>query len=234
MSAQFHIVVVEDEPVSRMTLAGYLAKAGYRVTEAGDGDALRAAMAAGAVDLVLLDINLPGDDGLSLLREIRRQSEVGVIMVTGVSDEVDRIVALEMGADDYVTKPFNTRELLARARNLIRRTEAARAVRADDPVKRFAGWELDLPRRRLTSPAGHEVRLTRGEFELLAALVSNPGRVLTRDNLLDHVSHRDWAPNDRSVDVLIGRVRRKIEQDPKLPRLIVTVHGIGYVFAGGG
>ncbi|MCB2100314.1 MAG: two-component system response regulator TorR [Rhodobacterales bacterium] len=232
MSRAHHILIVEDEPVTRATLSGYFAAEGYRISEAGDGEALRRAFARGDVDLVLLDINLPGEDGLSLLRDLRRTSEVGVIMVTGKSDAVDRIVALELGADDYVTKPFDTRELLARSKNLLRRTQAARAVTPDAPVKRFDGWALDLDRRSLTDPQGSDVRLTRGEFDLLAALASNAGRVLTRDSLLDHVSHRDWAPNDRTVDVLVGRLRRKIERDAKVPTLIVTVHGVGYLFTG--
>jgi two-component system, OmpR family, torCAD operon response regulator TorR len=166
-----------------------------------------------------------------LLREIRRQSEVGVIMVTGKGEDVDRIVALELGADDYVVKPFNTRELFARTKNLLRRTIAARLVRKDEPVKRFAGWTLNIPRRTLTSPAGEDVRLTRFEFELLATLSKNPGCVLSRDSLIDHTSGRDRASSDRTIDVLIGRLRRKIEAIPNDPRIILTVQGIGYVLA---
>jgi two-component system torCAD operon response regulator TorR len=184
------------------------------------------------VSVVLLDISLPGEDGLLLLRELRRQSEVGVIMVTGRDDAVDRIVALELGADDYVTKPYNMRELLPRAKNLARRVAAARLHSPEEPKKSFDGWTLDIPHWTLTSPAGEEVRLTRAEFELLATLVGNRGRVSTRDSLIDHVSHRDRDPFDRTIDVLIGRLRRKIEEDPAKPRRIITVHGVGYVFAG--
>lgn len=227
-----HILVVEDDATSRITLAGYFEKEGFRVTEAEDGDAMRDAFAAGDVDLVMLDIRLPGDDGLTLLKEIRQKSDIGVIMVTGRSDDVDRVVALEIGADDYVVKPFNPRELLARAKNLLRRTEAARLADRDARVRHFAGWTLDLDMRRLVSETGEDVRLTRGEFELLAALTAHPGRVLTRDNLLDYLNHREWDPSDRTVDVLIGRLRRKIEDDPKDPSMIVTVHGVGYVFTG--
>ncbi|WP_200347025.1 response regulator [Rhodospirillum rubrum] len=231
MMANHHILVVEDDPVGRETLAAYLRKEGYKVSDVEDGDSMRRVFSQQTVDLILLDIRLPGIDGLQLLREIRHQSEVGVIMVTGKDDEVDRIVALEMGADDYVTKPFNVRELLARAKNLLRRTLSAREASEDENQKSFAGWTLDIPRRCLFAPDGSDVRLTRGEFELLCCFASRPGRVMTRDNLLDYVSHRDWAPSDRTVDVLVGRLRRKIEADPKAPRHIITVHGIGYVFA---
>jgi len=231
MPAHSHILVVEDDVVASTALAAYLGNEGYRVSTAADGQSMRALFAKGDVDLILLDISLPDEDGFSLLREIRRQSEVGVIMVTGKGEDVDRIVALELGADDYVIKPFNMRELFARAKNLLHRTHAARAVRPDEPAKRFAGWTLNIPRRTLTSPAGEDVRLTQFEFELLATLARNPGRVLSRDQLIDHVNGRDRAPNDRTIDVLIGRLRRKIETDPKLPRIIVTVQGVGYVLA---
>ncbi len=225
-----HILVVEDEPVTRATLAGYFREAGYRVSEAEDGAGLWSVLQSSLVDLVLLDIKLPGEDGLSLLRELRRNSEIAVIMVSGKTDEVDRIIGLELGAHDYVTKPFNTRELLARAKNLIRLTRRARDANRDTPLHSFDGWVLNKGSRQLTAPSGEDVPLTRGEFDLLSALVSSAGRVMTRDNLLDHVSHRDWQPNDRTIDVLVGRVRRKIEADPKRPRRLITVHGIGYVF----
>ncbi len=227
-----HILIVEDDPVGSETLAAYLRRDGHRVSEAGDGATMRRLFAQGDVDVVMLDINLPNEDGLSLLRELRRQSEVGVIMVTGRLDVVDRIVALELGADDYVTKPYNMRELLPRAKNLARRVAAARANAPDESKKTFEGWTLDVPHRTLTSPAGENVRLTRGEFELLATFTASRGRVLTRDGLLDYVSHRDRTPFDRTIDVLVGRLRRKIEKDPANPRHIITVHGVGYVFVG--
>lgn len=233
MAEKNHILVVEDDATSRVTLSGYFEKEGYRVTEAVDGEQMRAAFSKGDVDLIMLDIRLPGEDGLTLLRELRQHSTVGVIMVTGKSDDIDRIVALEMGADDYVTKPFNPRELLVRAKNLLVRIAAARTVKEDERVKKFSGWSLNMNTRSLESPAGEDVRLTRGEFELLSALACNPNRVMSRDNLLDYTSNRDWAPNDRTVDVLIGRIRRKIEADPQAPSMIITVHGVGYVFADG-
>ncbi len=227
-----HILIVEDDPVDRETLAAYLRRDGHRVSEAEDGAAMRSVFSRGDVDVVMLDINLPNEDGLSLLRELRRQSEVGVMMVTGRQDVIDRIVALELGADDYVTKPYNMRELLPRAKNLARRVAAARANAPDEPKKSFDGWTLDIPHRTLTSPHGKDVRLTRAEFELLATFVASRGRVLTRDSLIDHVSGRDRDPLDRTIDVLVGRLRRKIEEDPANPRRIITVHGVGYVFAG--
>ncbi len=231
MLAHSHILIVEDDPVAAATLAAYLNKEGYRVSSAPDGETMRKFFAKGDVDLILLDINLPDDDGFSLLREIRRRSEIGVIMVTGKGEDVDRIVALELGADDYVIKPFNMRELFARCKNLLRRTLAARLLRHDEPVTRFAGWTLNIPRRTLTSPDGEDIRLTQFEFELLATLARNPGCVLSRDSLIDHVGGRDRAPNDRTIDVLIGRIRRKIEATPKDPRIIITVQGVGYVLA---
>ncbi|WP_422368164.1 response regulator [Pelagibius sp.] len=230
MTHSGHILIVEDEAVTRTTLAGYFDKAGYRVTEVEDGAALWSALEAGPADLILLDIELPGEDGLSLLRQLRQTSEVAVIMVTGKTDDIDRILGLELGAHDYVTKPFNTRELLARAKNLIRLTRQVRESGTKASTRTFDGWVFNKNSRRLTSPRGEDVPLTRGEFDLLSALLSNPGRVLTRDSLLDHVSHRDWDPNDRTIDVLVGRLRRKIESDPKQPRFLVTVHGLGYVF----
>ena len=232
MLTHSHILIVEDDPVASATLAAYLSREGCRVSAASDGATMRQIFPGGAVDLILLDISLPGDDGFSLLREIRRQSEIGVIMVTSKGDDVDRIVALELGADDYVTKPFNMRELFARSKNLLRRTQALRRLRQDEPSIHFSGWVLNVPRRTLISPAGGDVRLTRFEFELLLALARNPGCVLSRDRLLDHIGSTGHSPNDRTVDVLIGRIRRKIEAEPKIPRIVITVQGVGYVLTG--
>lgn len=233
MPPQHHILVVEDDPVGRGTLAAGLRAENHRVTEADSAAALRRLFAPRDTDVVMLDADLPDESGISVLRDIRSRSEVGVIMVGKRVTDVDRIVALELGADDYVTKPYNLRELLPRAKNLARRVAAARDV-VDEPrpQRSFAGWTIDVTHWTLTSPEGDDVRLTRAEFELLATLVTHPGRVMTRDNLLDHVAHRGRDPLDRTIDVLIGRLRRKIEVDPKRPRLIVTVHGVGYVFTG--
>ena len=226
-----HILIVEDEPVSRAKLAGYFEKESYRVSEACDGEAMLALLAKEDADLVLLDINLPGDDGLFLTRWLRGQSDIGIILVTGRADEVDRIVGLEMGADDYVTKPFNYRELLARVKNLLWRITQVRKSGSRGSLKRFSGWGFDLDTRRLTSPDGERVELTRAEFELLVAFVKHPGIVMSRDRLLDNVSHRKWDPNDRTIDVLVRRLRQKIEQDPTMPKFVVTAHGEGYLFA---
>ena len=216
--------------MTRAKLAGYLEAAGHRVSEVADGLEMRRVMAEDPVDLLLLDINLPGEDGLELTREVRAHSELGIILVTGRTDDVDRIVGLEMGADDYVTKPFNPRELLARAKNLLRRTSAG-GQQASPPMRRFVGWHFDVRTRRLTDPGGSRVALTRAEFELLAALTGRPGEVLSRDRLLDLITHRSWEPSDRTIDVLVRRLRRKIEKDPKAPEIIITAHGEGYVFA---
>lgn len=227
----FHILVVEDEPVSRTKLAGYFEGEGYRVSELSSGEEMLTLLESQRADLVLLDINLPGEDGLFLTRWLRGQSEIGIILVTGRTDEIDRIVGLEMGADDYVTKPFNYRELLARVKNLLRRIAAVKQTPENDAVKNFADWIFDLQTRRLTSPEGERVELTRAEYELLAAFVKHPGIVMSRDRLLDNVSHRKWDPNDRTIDVLVRRLRQKIEIDPTMPEFITTAHGEGYLFA---
>ena len=227
-----HVLIVEDDDVARTKLAGYLETAGHRVSEAIDGLELRRIMASDPVDLVLLDINLPGEDGLDLTRFILASYDVGVILVTGRTDDVDRIVGLEIGADDYVTKPFNPRELLARVKTLLRRTTAhAPSVSESKGFRTFSGWRFDLRSRRLVSPEGDRVALTRAEFELLNAMIAHPGTVLTRERLLGCITHRSWEPGDRTVDVLVRRLRRKLEVDPKSPELIITAHGEGYMFA---
>ena len=224
-----HVLIVEDDEVARTKLAGYLETAGHRVSEAIDGEGLREVMHRDPVDLVLLDINLPGEDGLDLTRFIRAHSDVGIILVTGRTDDVDRIVGLEIGADDYVTKPFNPRELLARVKTLLRRTTARTPATSES--KAFAGWRFDIRSRRLVTSKGDRVALTRAEFELLNALIAHPGTVLTRERLLGCITHRSWDPGDRTVDVLVRRLRQKLETDPQSPELIITVHGEGYMFA---
>ncbi len=226
---QSHILVVEDDEVTRAKLAGYLEAVGHRVSEAADGEEMRAILSADPVDLVLLDINLPGEDGLDLTRQIRSRSEIGIILVTGRVDDIDRIVGLEIGADDYITKPFNSRELLARVKNLLRRT--AGAWHAGTALRKFCGWELDLRTRRLRSPDQQRVSLTRAEFELLAAFVERPGAVLQRELLFNQITYRNWGPHNRTIDVLVRRLRQKLEEDPKDPEIIITAHGEGYIFA---
>ncbi|MDX7831039.1 two-component system response regulator TorR [Aeromonas dhakensis] len=230
-----HILVVEDDAVTREKLTGYFEREGYRVTAVENGQEMRAVLAAQEVALVMLDINLPGEDGLLLTRELRARSTVGIILVTGRSDAVDRIVGLEMGADDYVTKPFELRELLVRVKNLLWRISLAAAqpsepAVADDAV-RFGPWRFDIPRRQL-SRDGVPVRLTKAEYEVLVAFIANAGRVLSRERILALTSHRGDGPSDRTIDVLIRRLRGKMELDPRDPQLFVTVHGEGYLFAG--
>ena len=233
MNASAHILVVDDEPDIVEVLRRYLATQGYTVSTATDGSAMRRVMAATPVDLVLLDLGLPGEDGLALMRSLRDESSAAVVVVTGRGETVDRIVGLEVGADDYISKPFDVREVGARVRSVLRRTldrnpRSASAGQSD--VVRFAGWTLDLGARRLESPRGAEVELTTGEFGLLAALVGAPGRVLSRDELLEATRNREAGPFDRTIDVQVGRLRRKIEADPQHPELIKSVRGAGYVF----
>ena len=229
-----HILVVEDEPTVRSFIEEYLGSQGYRMSGAKDGTGMRHALAKRDVDLIILDLMLPGEDGLELAREIRSESNVPIIMVTGRADTVDRVVGLEMGADDYIPKPFEARELLARVRSVLRRSQRANS-RSDEPTTRqnmvaFAGWRLDLGRRQLSGPGGEEVRLTSAEFDLLVAFVNNPDKVLSRDRLLDLVYGREMFPFERSIDVLVMRLRGKIEVDRANPLFIKTIRGAGYVF----
>ncbi|UXI02525.1 two-component system response regulator TorR [Photobacterium sp. TY1-4] len=233
-----HILVVEDEVVTRAKLVGYFENEGYQVSEADSGERMREIMANERIDLVMLDINLPGEDGLLLTRELRSRSEVGIILVTGRVDSIDRIVGLEMGADDYVTKPFELRELLVRVKNLLWRIGLAEKARIkgavspqDSHIISFGHWQFDINRRALTHH-GEPVKLTKAEYELLVAFSSHPNVVLSRERILNMLSHRVEAPNDRTIDVLIRRMRAKMETDPKNPQIFVTVHGEGYMFAG--
>jgi len=227
-----HILVVDDQEEICDLVREYLAEEGFRVSTAKDGASLREEMLRSRIDLVILDLMLGGEDGLQLARELRARSEIGIIMLTGRGETVDRIIGLEMGADDYLPKPFHLRELLARVRSVLRRAASRAAEKGTGQRSRvlFAGWTLDLASRELLSPAGEEVRLTAGEFELLAALVKHANQVLSRDRLLDLSRHRDAGPFDRTIDVQVGRLRRKLEDDPKNPTMIKTVRGGGYMF----
>jgi len=227
-----HILVVDDQREICDLVQDYLSDEGYRVSIANDGAAMRRVMAQSAVDLVILDLMLPGEDGLTLARALRDVSDVGIIILTGRGDTVDRIIGLEMGADDYLPKPFHPRELLARVRSVLRRVSSRTAENASAARSRarFAGWNLDLASRELRSPSGKEVRLTTGEFDLLAVFVNNANQVLTRDRLLDLARNREAGPFDRTIDVQVGRLRRKLESDPQKPTLIKTVRGSGYIF----
>lgn len=230
-SSDVVIAIVDDEPLIQSTLVTYFENAGFAVRSAETADELRRLMARERIDFVLLDIRLPDGDGLSLMRDIRADSDVPVILITSRAEEADRIIGLELGADDYVTKPFSPREVLARVKTVLRRTRAVADPAHDKRLRRFAGWSLDLETHRLTAPSGETMRLTSAEFELLAALVRHPGRIMSRNDLLDVMSNREWDPNDRTVDVLVGRLRRKIEADPAKPQIILTEYGLGYVFA---
>lgn len=230
MNESQHILIVEDDPVARDLLVAYFEKEGYRIVTAENGSQMWERLETVRTDLVLLDINLPGEDGFSLTRALRLRSDIGIILVTARREDMDRIVGLELGADDYVSKPFNERELLMRVRNLLRRTRRQRAEEEGGVTRyQFRGWSLDTERRRLITPEGVHVPLTNGEYLLLVSFVRKPGRVLTRDQLLDAVSSRDWIPNDRTIDVMVNRLRRKLGESAH-PRLLVTVHGVGYQF----
>ncbi len=230
MSAAPSILIVDDDPRLCRALARYFEREGYGVRTATSGGEMRQKLALERPDLVLLDLMLPDEDGFSLARELRAHSDIAVVILTGKADTVDKVVGLELGADDYVTKPFDERELLARVRSVLRRASAGKPGTTDagGTVARFAGWTLDLGSYELTSPAGEPVSLTPHEFELLAAFARHPNRVLTRDAIMDLIAGRNWSPEDRSVDVLVGKLRKKIEEDPQNPRLIETVRGVGY------
>jgi two-component system, OmpR family, response regulator len=227
-----HLLVVDDDREIRDLLARFLKGHGFRVTAAEDGRAMFEALSGGRFDLVVLDLMLPGEDGLTLCRRLRAESDLPVIMLTAMGEETDRIVGLEVGADDYLAKPFNPRELLARVRAVLRRAGApGRVGEVSGDAITFEGWRLDVARRELRRPEGALVPLTAGEFDLLVVLAERPGRVLSREQLLDLTRGREAQPFDRSVDVQLSRLRRKIEADPREPAIIKTVRGGGYVFA---
>lgn len=232
MNDTAHILVVDDQHEICEIVQDYLSAEGYRVSIAHDGAAMRRTMSQGPVDLVILDLMLPGEDGLTLARSLRDDSAVGIIILTGRGETVDRIIGLEMGADDYLPKPFHLRELLARVKSVLRRVSSRAGERTAMPRSkaRFSGWSLDLATRELLSPSGDEVRLTTGEFDLLSAFVNNANQVLTRDRLLDLARNREAGPFDRTIDVQVGRLRRKLEEDAQRPTIIKTVRGSGYIF----
>jgi two-component system OmpR family response regulator len=234
MSNQDHILVVDDDAEIRSLLSEYLEKNGYRVTAVADGKGMWAALDGGGhVDLVVLDLMLPGDDGLTLCRNLRARSELPVIMLTARGEETDRIVGLEMGADDYLAKPFSPRELLARIKSILRRARSLPENLQPDTARslRFAGWRLDLSARNLLSPNGVVVALSGTEYKLLRIFLAHPNRVLNRDQLIDLMLSRDASPFDRSIDVQVSRLRHRLGENPKEPAIIKTVRGEGYVLA---
>jgi two-component system OmpR family response regulator len=230
---QPHILVVDDDPQIRELLHDYLAENELRVSVALNGAQMSQVLADEVIDLVILDLRLAGEDGMTIARTLRGQSAIPIIMLTGVRDEADRVMGLELGADDYLTKPFSPRELLARIRTVLRRTKStavAQAQRREVRAYRFAEFELNLRTRRLRQHDAHNIDLTNGEFNLLAALLAAPERILTRDQLLDASRVYDNEVYDRSIDVQVLRLRRKIEADPSQPKFIVTERGVGYIF----
>ncbi|RFB04843.1 response regulator [Parvularcula marina] len=227
------LLVVDDEPSIRDPLAEYLGGNGYEIKTAGRADAARSLIEEGGIDLVLLDIMMPGEDGLSLCRDLRAKGTLPVILLTARAEDTDRIVGLEIGADDYVTKPFNPRELLARVKAVLRRSKdsPSEPLTPGGTKFRIESFTLEIEGRRLLDAAGEEVKLTGGEYELLLALTERTGRVLNRDQLLDITQGRSAHVFDRSIDNQISRLRKKIEPDPKDPTIIKTVRGGGYVLA---
>jgi len=225
-----HVLVVDDDIAVRQLVSEYLAQNDFRVSEAASGAQLMGAFRAQVVDLVLLDLRLPGEDGMQLLRQLRAESQLPVIILTGRAEEADRVMGLELGADDYLTKPFSPRELLARIRTVLRRTHAGQEIHGAPVCRayRLPGWELNLRTRKLSARDGREVALSNGEFNLLAALLATANRVVTRDQLIEMSRRYDNEVYDRAIDVQILRLRRKIESNPAQPQIIVTERGAGY------
>jgi two-component system OmpR family response regulator len=238
MPSNGRILIVEDDPSVREVLGEYLGTHGYEVVQVDRGTAMREAVEKNLPDVVLLDVNLPGEDGLTLARFLRERYDVGIIMVTGATDVADRVAGLEVGADDYVTKPFELRELRARVKSVLRRMQArapSTQARAEDggasPSRvKVGACALDLLSRQLLAADGREIPLTGMEYDLLKVFVERPNQVLNRDQLLTLTRNREWEPFDRSIDIRIARVRRKIEADPEHPEAIRTVRGAGYMF----
>lgn len=233
MSEAHHIAVVDDEPDLREGVASYLRRNGFAVSEAESGAALDALMAERAVDVIVLDVNMPGEDGFSIARRLRAKSGIGILMLTANTDLVDRVTGLEVGADDYLGKPFELRELLARVRALVRRVSASGAEQSGTMGRevRFGRCMLNLDSRKLYDLDGNPVPITAMEFDLLRTFAENPDRVLSRDRILDLAHSKEMEAFDRSVDLRIVRLRRKIEVDPAHPQAIKTVRGAGYVFS---
>lgn len=229
------ILIVDDDAQICRLLTRILVAEGYATETVASGRAMRRTLLTQTFDLIILDLRLPGgEDGLELARRLRAESDVPLIMLTGRSEQVDKVVGLEIGADDYVTKPFDRRELVARIRSILRRSQMRNAtVNGSDRFKsiiKFAGWTLDLGRRQLTASGGEKIELTAFEFQLLSVLVQKPGRLLSRDQILELVASRHWTPSDRSIDVHVAKLRRKLHDDPSAAKLIKTIRGIGYMF----
>ncbi len=228
MATRQRVLIVEDDREVRETVAEYLGSHGYEVREAADGAAMRKLLGDGIPELVLLDVRLPGEDGLSLARWLRERHEVCIIMVTAAGEVIDRVVGLEVGADDYIGKPFDLRELLARVKSVLRRSATPKNTASRRVL--FGNCQLDLDRHQLLGAGGEDIALTAMEFDLLRAFAEHPNRVLSRDQLLTLTRNREWEPFDRSIDIRIARLRHKIEDDPDNPKTIKTIRGSGYIF----
>ncbi len=231
------ILIVEDEIVTRNTLKSVFEAEGYDVFEATDGNEMHSILEHQTVHLVIMDINLPGKNGLMLARELRENTDIALMFLTGRDNEVDKILGLEIGADDYITKPFNPRELTIRARNLLQRTMAEKDKHHKETSQSnenycFNGWTLDVNSRSLIDPEGIQIKLPRSEFRALLHFCENPGKIQTREDLLKRMTGRDLKPHDRTVDVTIRRIRKHFEDHPNTPEIIVTIHGEGYRFCG--
>ena len=226
-----HLLIVEDDELVQSLMGAYLQRDGFTISLAATGKEMLAAIDTEHIDLVLLDLGLPDEDGLSLARQVRARSDLPIIVITARKGKSDRLAALEVGADDYLTKPFDPDELVLRVRNILGRAGTAEAPSIRSEIYRFEGWSLDMDARAVIAPDGEHVAFTRAELNLLAALVKAPNRVLTRAHLLDAVSHDAASPTDRLIDVLVSRIRKKIEPEPKAPQFITTVVGCGYKFS---
>ncbi|MGZ5092298.1 MAG: response regulator [Burkholderiales bacterium] len=233
MAASDQVLIVDDDVEIRTLLSEYLQRNGYRTSSVADGRSMWAVLESKRPDIIVLDLMLPGDDGLTLCRNLRARSSIPIIILTARGEETDRIVGLEMGADDYLAKPFNPRELLARIKSVLRRSRSLpeNSGCAEAKTLSFAGWSLDIKARHLISPGGVVVPLSGVEFKLLRVFLSHPNRVLTRDQLLNLMMSRDALPFDRAIDVQVSRLRHRLSEDAKEPSIIKTVRGEGYVFA---
>jgi two-component system, OmpR family, aerobic respiration control protein ArcA len=226
-----HILLVEDEDVTRFNLRSLFEAEGYQVSEATDGESMDDILQRQKINLVVMDINLPGKNGLILARELKKNSELGLIFLTGRDSDIDKVLGLEIGADDYLTKPFNPRELTIRARNILTRISQSNNE-VDTTILKFNQWHLDSNSRKMTSPNGSVVSIPRGEFRALRLLIKNAGQIVTRQQLIKEMTGRDLRENDRTVDVTIRRLRKHFECDNNSPELINTIHGEGYRFVG--
>lgn len=235
MDAQTTLLLVDDDSEICELLSDLLRKYGYSVLTAGDGKQMFNLMNEHVVDLIVLDVMLPGEDGLTLCRKLRSQSSLPIIMLTANSEDTDRIIGLEMGADDYMAKPFNPRELVARIKAVLRRSQDSNAQllknNGESDIYEFAGWQMETASRRLLSPEKIEIILSAGEYALLNIFITRPRRVLSRDQLLELLHNRTYGPFDRSIDIQVSRLRQKLDDDPKKPQIIKTVRGGGYLFA---